>query len=65
MEFVASIKGAIAWLSGALAAITALCYGVGYFSYHAQLTMLGLNCQRRSDSRPAGRRKSRPLLMRA
>ena len=42
MELLQRLKEAIAWLGGALAALTAICYATGYYSFHAHLTMLGL-----------------------
>lgn len=42
MELLQRLKESIAWLGGALAAITAICYATGYFAFHAHLTMLGL-----------------------
>lgn len=43
MELLSTLKGAITWLGGAVAALTVLCYGAGYFALHAYLTMLGLD----------------------
>jgi hypothetical protein len=40
---VGSIKGAIAWLGGAIAGLTVLCYGAGYFALRANMAMLGLD----------------------
>ncbi|CDS54538.1 hypothetical protein [Polaromonas sp. CG9_12] len=42
MELLQRLKESIAWLGGALAALTAICYATGYYAFHAQLTMLGL-----------------------
>ncbi len=42
MELFQRLKESIAWLGGALAALTAICYATGYYSFHAHLTMLGL-----------------------
>lgn len=42
MELLQRLKQAIAWLGGALAALTAICYATGYYAFHAHLTMLGL-----------------------
>ena len=42
MELLQRLKESIAWLGGALAAVTAICYATGYFAFHAHLTMLGL-----------------------
>ena len=42
MELIQRLKESIAWLGGALAALTAICYATGYYSFHAHLTMLGL-----------------------
>ncbi|CAN5172863.1 hypothetical protein BH10PSE16_BH10PSE16_07130 [soil metagenome] len=42
MELLQRLKGSIAWLGGALAALTAICYATGYYAFHAHLTMLGL-----------------------
>jgi len=42
MELLDRLKASIAWLGGALAALTAICYATGYYAFHAHLTMLGL-----------------------
>ena len=42
MELLQRLKESIAWLGGALAALTAICYATGYYAFHAHLTMLGL-----------------------
>lgn len=42
MELLQRLKASIAWLGGALAALTAICYATGYYAFHAHLTMLGL-----------------------
>jgi hypothetical protein len=42
MKLLQRLKGSIAWLGGALAALTAICYATGYYAFHAHLTMLGL-----------------------
>ena len=42
MDLVQRLKAAIGWLGGALAALTAICYATGYYTFHAHLTMLGL-----------------------
>ena len=42
MELLQRLKESIAWLGGALAALTAICYTTGYYAFHAHLTMLGL-----------------------
>jgi hypothetical protein len=43
MELLQRLKESIAWIGGSLAGLTALCYAAGYFSFHAHLTMLGLD----------------------
>lgn len=43
LDLVGTIKGAIAWLGGAIAGLTVLCYGAGYFALHAHMAMLGLD----------------------
>lgn len=42
MELLQRLKASMAWLGGALAALTAICYATGYYAFHAHLTMLGL-----------------------
>jgi len=42
MGLLQRLKESIAWLGGALAALTAICYATGYYAFHAHLTMLGL-----------------------
>ncbi|MEO7159076.1 MAG: hypothetical protein ABIX00_00935 [Polaromonas sp.] len=42
MELFQRLKESLAWLGGALAALTAICYATGYYAFHAHLTMLGL-----------------------
>lgn len=42
MELLQRLKESMAWLGGALAALTAICYATGYYAFHAHLTMLGL-----------------------
>lgn len=42
MELLQRLKASIAWLGGALTALTAICYATGYYAFHAHLTMLGL-----------------------
>ena len=43
MDALGTLKAAITWLGGAVAGLTVLCYGAGYFALHAYLAMLGLD----------------------
>lgn len=43
LNVLSTAKGAITWLGGAIAGLTALCYGAGYFALHAYLALLGLD----------------------
>ena len=43
MDYLGTLKGAITWLAGAVAALSALCYGAGYFALRTYHQMLGLD----------------------
>jgi hypothetical protein len=40
-EALKGLTGVIGWVGASIAGLTALCYGAGYFTIHAHLTMLG------------------------
>jgi hypothetical protein len=46
LDLVGTIKAAIAWLGGAIAGLTVLCYGAGYLAMHAHMAMLGEDTMR-------------------